>query len=74
MCAKDFNEIFRQEEKLEGAFCNHHQMQLFRDVIYECCFMDLGSMDHNLLGANILKMVILFGNDLIRGSLILIGF
>lgn len=42
MCAKDFNEIFSQEEKLEGAFCNHHQMQLFRDVIYECCFMDLG--------------------------------
>jgi len=33
MCAKDFNEIFKQEEKLGGALRNHHQLQLFRDVV-----------------------------------------
>ena len=38
----DFNEIVSQEEKLGGAQCPNYQMQLFRDVIDECGFMDLG--------------------------------
>ena len=42
MCAGDFNEIIRQGEKLGGAICNHGQMQLFRDVLDECGFLDLG--------------------------------
>lgn len=38
----DFNEITKQDEKKGGAFRPHNQMQLFRDVIDECNFMDLG--------------------------------
>lgn len=38
----DFNEITKQDEKMGGAFRPHNQMQLFRDVIDECNFMDLG--------------------------------
>ena len=42
ICGGDFNEIVRQEEKWGGAPRDHNQMQLFRDVIDECQFMDLG--------------------------------
>ena len=42
LCAGDFNEITRQEEKVGRAICAHSQMQAFRDVIDECGFMDLG--------------------------------
>ncbi|KAL0010115.1 hypothetical protein SO802_005223 [Lithocarpus litseifolius] len=42
LCAGDFNELTRQEEKLGGAIRQHRQMQLFRDVIDECGFLDLG--------------------------------
>ena len=42
LCVGDFNELVRWEEKLGGATCNHHQMQLFRDVIDEYDFMHLG--------------------------------
>ena len=42
MCAGDFNEIIRQGEKLGGVIRNHRQMQLFRDVLDECGFLDLG--------------------------------
>ena len=42
ICGGDFNEIVRQEEKWGGAPRDHNQMQLFRDVIDECSFMDLG--------------------------------
>ena len=38
----DFNEITKQDEKLGGASRPHNQMQLFRDVIDEYNFMDLG--------------------------------
>lgn len=41
MCCGDFNEIIRQDEKLGGATRSYTQMQLFRDVIDEYCFMDL---------------------------------
>ena len=34
--------MVRQKEKLGGATCNQNQMQLFRDVLDECGFMDLG--------------------------------
>ena len=44
LCAGDFNEITRQEEKIGGALRSFNQMQLFRDVIDECGFMDLGFM------------------------------
>ena len=42
ICAGDFNEISRQDEKLGGALRGHNQMQNFRDVIDECGFIDLG--------------------------------
>ena len=42
LCAGDFNEIIRQEEKIGGAFRSFNQMQRFRDVIDECGLMDLG--------------------------------
>ena len=42
LCAGDFNELARQGEKLGGATPSSNQMQLFRDVIDECGFMDLG--------------------------------
>ncbi|XP_050264146.1 uncharacterized protein LOC126708397 [Quercus robur] len=42
LCAGDFNEIIRHDEKLGGPRREHNQMQLFRDVIDECGFMDLG--------------------------------
>ena len=38
----DFNEITKQDEKLGGVIRPHNQMPLFRDVIDECSFMDLG--------------------------------
>ena len=38
----DFNEIIRQDEKVGGGIRSHNQMQLFREVIDECEFMDLG--------------------------------
>lgn len=41
LCAGDFNEIIRQDEKKGGAIRSHGKMQLFRDVIEECGFMDL---------------------------------
>ena len=42
LCAGDFNEIIGQDEKLGGALQSHNQMQLFREVIDECSFMDMG--------------------------------
>ena len=42
LCAGDFNEITRQEEKIGGVLRSFNQMQLFKDVIDECGFMDLG--------------------------------
>ena len=42
LCCGDFNEITRQDEKLGDVTRSHTQMQLFREVIDECGFMDLG--------------------------------
>ena len=42
LCADDFNEITRQQEKVGRAPRGHNQMQLFRNIINECGFMDLG--------------------------------
>ena len=42
MCCGDFNEILKQDEKLGGATHSHTQMQLFREVIDYCGFMELG--------------------------------
>ena len=42
LCFGDFNEIIRQDEKVGGALRPHNQMQLFREVLDECGFMDLG--------------------------------
>ena len=41
LCARDFNEICRQDEKMGGSLRGHNQMQIFRDVIDECGFIDL---------------------------------
>ena len=42
LCAGDFNEIVQQSEKQGGRARPHSQMQLFRDTLDECEFMDLG--------------------------------
>ena len=42
LCFRDFNEIIRQDEKVGGALRPHNQMQLFREVLDKCGFMDLG--------------------------------
>ena len=43
LCAGNFNEITQQSEKKNGGRPRpHNQMQLFRDVVDECTFMDLG--------------------------------
>ena len=42
LCAGDFNEIVKQSEKLGGRIRPLGQMQLFRDVLDECGFVDLG--------------------------------
>ena len=41
LCARDFNELTKQDKKLGGALQSQNQMQLFRDVIDECSLMDL---------------------------------
>ena len=41
LCSGDFNEIMKSSEKLGGSCRSHAQMQLFRDVIDECGFIDL---------------------------------
>ena len=42
LCVGDFNKITIQDEKVGGAIRPHNQMQLIRDVINECRFIDLG--------------------------------
>ena len=42
LCAGDFNELTRQDEKLGGAIWNNGQMQSFQNVLDECGFIDLG--------------------------------
>ena len=42
LCAGDFNEIIRYSEKLGGNNRSQAHMQLFRDVINECKFLDHG--------------------------------
>jgi len=46
LCAGDFNEILGSSEKLGGSNRNQAQMQLFRDVVDECGFIDLGFSGH----------------------------
>ena len=42
LCSRDFNELVWNSEKLGGSSRSQAQMQLFKDVIDECGFMDLG--------------------------------
>ena len=42
LCVGDFNEIVGNSEKLVGSSRSHNQMQLFREVIDKCGFIDLG--------------------------------
>lgn len=42
LCSSDFNEILRSSEKEVGSNQSHAQMQLFREAINECDFLDLG--------------------------------
>ena len=42
LCAGDFNELTCMSEKMGGSYRSQAQMQLFRDVIDECGFIDLG--------------------------------
>ena len=42
LCAGDFNEIAKGAEKQGGSNCSHSQMQLFRDTMDVCLFINLG--------------------------------
>ena len=42
LCAGDFNELLRSDEKMGGNRRSHNQMQLFREVVDACSFLDLG--------------------------------
>ena len=42
LCAGDFNEILKADEKLGGRSRPTRQMEAFREVIDECKFKDLG--------------------------------
>lgn len=42
LCVGDFNELTSRDEKLGGLVRREGQMQLFRDVLDECGFIDLG--------------------------------
>ena len=42
LCAGDFNEIVQRSEKLRGSNRSQNQMQLFRDAIDKCGFIDPG--------------------------------
>ncbi|XP_075657955.1 uncharacterized protein LOC142627937 [Castanea sativa] len=42
MCAGDFNELLKSLEKWGGSNKSQAQMQLFREVVDECGFIDLG--------------------------------
>ena len=42
LCLGDFNEIVRGIEKKGGSNRSHAQMQLFREAIDECGFIDMG--------------------------------
>ena len=42
LCAGDFNEIVQRSEKLRGSNKSQNQMQLFRDAIDKCGFIDPG--------------------------------
>ena len=42
LCADDFNEVTKQSKKSGGRLRPCAQMQLFREVLDECNFMDLG--------------------------------
>ena len=42
LCAVDFNELVRGEEKLGGSRHSHNQMQSFCEAIDACGFVDLG--------------------------------
>lgn len=73
LCAGDYNELVRQDEKLGGALCNHQQIQLFRDAIENVGLWTLALLGQNFHGANILRMGILYGKDLIEVRLLIIG-
>lgn len=73
LCAGDFNELVRQDEKLGGALRNHQQMQLFRDAIENVGLWTLALLGQKFCGANILRMGILYGKDLIEVRLLIIG-
>ena len=45
LCAGDFNEIVQSSEKLRGSNRSQNQMQLFKDAIDKCGFIDLGFED-----------------------------
>ena len=41
-CFGDFNELLEVKDKNRGTPRTHSQMQLFRDMLDQCGFMDLG--------------------------------
>jgi len=42
LCVGDFNKLLQSSEKLGGNNRSQNQMQLFRDIVDECGFIDLG--------------------------------
>ena len=42
LCAGDFNELLKSSEKWGGSNRSQSQMQIFREAVDECGFIDLG--------------------------------
>ena len=63
LCAGDFNEIMRLDEKMGGRFRPRSQMEAFRDVLDECEFKDLGFVGGKYTWYRGRKGVIQFGKD-----------
>ena len=73
LCFRDFNEIIKQEEKLRGARRPYYLMQQFREVIDECCFMDLGFEGSKFTWSKHFDSGFQFGRGLIGVWLIIVG-
>ena len=66
LCAGDFNELIKGDEKLGGNRRGHGQMQLFRDAVDACGFMDLGYLGTKFTWSKHSQMGNRYGRDLIE--------
>ena len=73
LCAGDFNELVIQDEKLGGTIQSSNPMQLLRDVIDECGFVDLRFVDPKFTWSRHFKMDVQSGKDLTEVWRIMLG-